>query len=219
MRDTIFFDLDQTLLDKHQSLINFANQQYKTFALDEFISDRKRFINEFVRLHHIVMPKNDVYRELTIRFSINASLQNEMLQDLDAHFPAASVGFPHLHEMLKIIKSQNYKIGLITNGRDFFQREKIKELGILPYLDNIVTSGGFGKKKPDLSIFKYGLGKLHATPKQSIFVGDSLTKDIVPAKSIGMRTIFMGPPQVHPDIDTNCLHLSEVPLAIERISK
>lgn len=84
-------------------------------------------------------------------------------------------------------------------------------------MDVIVTSGELGIKKPDPAIFLHGLGKLEVQPEQAIFVGDDLTKDIVPAKSLGMRTILMGSHQVNPDIDTNCVHLDEVVKAVEKL--
>ncbi|MFK3936088.1 HAD family hydrolase [Alkalihalobacillus sp. NPDC078783] len=109
-------------------------------------------------------------------------------------------------------------MGIITNGRDIYQRNKIDSLGITSYMDVIVTSGELGIKKPDPAIFLYGLGKLKVGPEQAIFIGDDLTKDIVPSKSLGMRTILMGSHQVNPDIDTNCAHLDEVVKAIEKLS-
>ncbi|MCM2675791.1 HAD-IA family hydrolase [Shouchella plakortidis] len=142
-----------------------------------------------------------------------------MLHDLNLHFPASSIGFPGLKDMLQSLKQKPYKIGIITNGRDFYQRNKIQALGISDYIDVIVTSGELGIKKPDVAIFYDMLGKLQSTPEQSIFVGDDLTKDIVPAKHLGMRTILMGQSQVHPGIDTNCRELSEVTLAVEKLSK
>ncbi|MEN0644812.1 HAD-IA family hydrolase [Alkalicoccobacillus gibsonii] len=128
-----------------------------------------------------------------------------------------SVAFPGLTRMLNELKQKHFKIGVITNGRDFYQRSKIDSLGITSYTDVIVTSGELGIKKPDPAIFLYGLGKLEVQPEQAIFVGDDLTKDIVPAKSLGMRTILMGSHQVNPDIDTNCVHLDEVVKAVEKL--
>ncbi|MCM2675792.1 hypothetical protein [Alkalicoccobacillus plakortidis] len=51
MRNTVLFDLDQTLLDKHQTLIKFAKRQYKLFSLQKYATNKGTFIKEFVRLH------------------------------------------------------------------------------------------------------------------------------------------------------------------------
>ncbi|WYP25908.1 hypothetical protein NSQ54_16520 [Alkalihalobacillus sp. FSL W8-0930] len=61
MRNTILFDLDQTLLDKHKTLLTFAARQYKLFNLSPYVEDKEAFITEFTRLHEIVMPKREVY--------------------------------------------------------------------------------------------------------------------------------------------------------------
>lgn len=218
MRNTILFDLDQTLLDKYQTLLNFAARQYKLFNLSHYVEDKEAFITEFTRLHEIVMPKRDVYQKLGLHFSLHHSLTRDMLEDLNDQFPKESVAFPGLTRMLTELKRRHYRMGIITNGRDFYQRNKIDALGITSYMDVIVTSGELGIKKPDLAIFLHGLGKLKVAPEQAIFVGDDLTKDIVPAKSLGMRTILMGSHQVNPDIDTNCVHLEEVVKAVEKLS-
>ncbi|WP_440161538.1 HAD family hydrolase [Alkalicoccobacillus gibsonii] len=217
MRNTILFDLDQTLLDKHQTLLHFAARQYKLFKLSTYVEDRELFITEFTRLHQIVMPKKEVYQKIRLQFSLQHALMEAMLEDLNHQFPKESVAFPGLTRMLNELKQKHFKIGIITNGRDFYQRNKIDSLGITSYMDVIVTSGELGIKKPDPAIFLYGLGKLEVQPEQAIFVGDDLTKDIVPAKSLGMRTILMGSHQVNPDIDTNCVHLDEVVKAVEQL--
>ena len=46
--------------------------------------------------------------------------------------------------------------------------------------------------KLDGSIFKYFLNKSPYPPEQHVYVGDSLNADIIPAKSLGMKTIAIG---------------------------
>ncbi|TSB48444.1 HAD family hydrolase [Alkalicoccobacillus porphyridii] len=218
MRNAILFDLDQTLLDKDLSLKQFARHQYDSFSLHDY-TELEPFVIEFVKQHHQVQSKETVYGKLIDTFLMDRTLLSPLVAHLDQHFPAACIGIPGLIECLQTLKRNQYKIGIITNGRDSFQRENIKELGILHLVDNIVTSQDFGRKKPDLSIFLHGLGNLQATPQQAIFVGDSLTKDIVPSKTLGMKTILMGPAQVHPDIDTSCSDLYQVLSEIKILSK
>lgn len=54
--DAVLFDLDQTLLDKTQSLVNFATYQYEKYSLDKFIPDRNEFIVKFSEINHMIMP-------------------------------------------------------------------------------------------------------------------------------------------------------------------
>jgi FMN phosphatase YigB (HAD superfamily) len=96
--DTVIFDLDQTLLDKDQSLIIFANYQYDKFSLVRFIPDKRGFIDKFIEFNNIVMPKEEVYEKLISIFNIEKCLFVELLDDLNNHFHMYSVGYPGLHE-------------------------------------------------------------------------------------------------------------------------
>ena len=91
----------------------------------------------------------------------------------------------------KYLKEEKVRLACITNGRDFFQRNKLDALNLTQYFDLILTSGEFGVKKPDPIIFKHALGLLNADAKDCIFIGDSLTSDMAPAKALGMTTVWV----------------------------
>jgi putative hydrolase of the HAD superfamily len=101
--DTVIFDLDQTLLDKNQSLLNFADYQYEQFSLGRFIQDKQDYIGKFSELNNIIMPKEEVYEKLLDIFNIDISLYTELLDDLNNNFHVHSVGFPgHLQRLGRI---------------------------------------------------------------------------------------------------------------------
>lgn len=216
--DTVIFDLDQTLLDKDQSLLNFANYQYEKFSLARFIPDKQAFIGKFSELNHIVMPKEEVYEKLVDIFKIEKSLYNALLDDLNTKFHLHSVGFPGLHEMLDTLQTDGYKLGIITNGRDFYQRNKIAALGISDYFSEIVTSGGINIKKPDHAIFQITLNKLESLSERSVFIGDSLKADVIPAKELGMFAILKSKDGSYIQPDAICDNLTEMPKIIKRLS-
>jgi putative hydrolase of the HAD superfamily len=66
-----------------------------------------------------------------------------------------------------------------------------KEAGLKPYLSVILDSILVGFKKPDLKLFQLALEGLKKLPSDVAFVGDSFERDILPAKSLGMKTIWM----------------------------
>ncbi|MBW7453760.1 HAD family hydrolase [Paenibacillus sepulcri] len=216
--DTVIFDLDQTLLDKDQSLLNFADYQYEQFSLFRFIPDKPKFMGKFSELNNIIMPKEEVYKKLIDIFNIEKSLHAELLDDLNHNFHVYSVGFPGLHEMLETLKERGYKLGIITNGRDFYQRNKITALGLSDYFTDIITSGAVNIKKPDLAIFQMALKNLKSSSKRTVFIGDSLKADIIPAKELGMFTILKGKDYSFTQPDAICDNLMEIPDIINRLS-
>lgn len=165
------------------------------------------------------MPKEEVYEELVSLFKIEKSLHTVLLDDLNNNFHVYSVGFPGLHQMLTTLKEQEYKLGIITNGRDFYQRNKISALGILDYFSVVVTSGEVNLKKPDHAIFQIGLNKMNSSSKRTVFVGDNLKADIIPAKEMGMFTIFKSKDSSVSQPDAICDDLMEIPIIINRFMR
>jgi putative hydrolase of the HAD superfamily len=209
--NTVIFDLDQTLLDKSQSLINFSISQFERFKLDRFISDNESFLKQFLDLNNQSIPKALVYESLVEQFGLEMRLYNELLNDLDLNFHKYCVGFQGLIEMLDILTKQGIKLGIITNGRGFYQRNKIESLGISHYFSDIVISGFVSLRKPDHKIFRLALNNLNSLHNTSVFVGDNLKADIIPAKEIGMFTILKGIGEKHIFSDAITNDLEEIP--------
>lgn len=84
----------------------------------------------------------------------------------------------------------SYRLGIIANqpglALDELEKHDIKHL-----FDHIVISDLVGYHKPDVRIFGEALRLTGADPKTSIMVGDRLDNDIRPAKSLGMKTVWL----------------------------
>ena len=59
------------------------------------------------------------------------------------------------------------------------------------YFDVVTASAEAGYEKPDLRIFKLALEQAGCNPQNAIMVGDRLENDIVPARQLGMKTIWV----------------------------
>ena len=62
--------------------------------------------------------------------------------------------------------------------------------GIGKYFDVVVASAEAGYAKPDLQIFELALEQSGCMAKNAAMIGDRLDNDIVPAKKLGMKTIW-----------------------------
>lgn len=61
----------------------------------------------------------------------------------------------------------------------------------LEYFQEIVESAVVGVRKPDPQIFRLGVEALGMKPEETVVIGDSFSKDIVPASSIGCQTVWI----------------------------
>lgn len=69
--------------------------------------------------------------------------------------------------------------------------EVLRDFDIRQYFNGIIESAVVGVRKPDPRIFALGVTALGLEPAQVLVVGDSLRKDILPARSIGCRTAWI----------------------------
>ncbi len=83
-----------------------------------------------------------------------------------------------------------YKIGIIAN-QNAGSEERLEKFGILKYIDLVIASAEEGVAKPDKRIFEIALTKAVCIPEQAIMIGDRIDNDIIPAKAIGMKTIWI----------------------------
>ena len=65
----------------------------------------------------------------------------------------------------------------------------LEEFGIDHLFKDVIESAVVGVRKPDPEIFRLGVKALGLEPSETIMIGDSLEKDILPAQSIGCHTI------------------------------
>ena len=67
----------------------------------------------------------------------------------------------------------------------------LADFGIDKYFKTIVESAVVGVRKPDPRIFALGVEALGMKPEETLVVGDSYRKDIVPAESIGCQVLWI----------------------------
>ena len=92
-------------------------------------------------------------------------------------------------ECLKNLSSK-YKIGVIAN-QSLGTADRLEQFGILKYIDLVVASAEEGVAKPNKEIFEIALNRAGCKPEHAIMIGDRIDNDIVPAKKLGMKTIWV----------------------------
>ena len=67
----------------------------------------------------------------------------------------------------------------------------LEDFGVRRFFDAIIESAVLGIRKPDPRIFEHGVKALGLLPEQTLVIGDSYRKDIVPAESLGCQAIWL----------------------------
>jgi len=91
---------------------------------------------------------------------------------------------------LLISLREKYPIVMVSN---FYGNLKsvLADFGILPYFQSVVESAVVGVRKPDPAIYALGVDKLGLPAQEIVVVGDSYSKDMVPAKAVGCQTLWL----------------------------
>ena len=86
--------------------------------------------------------------------------------------------------------AQKYELGIIANQLDGL-KNRLEAFGLLQYFKYIISSWDVQVMKPDIRIFEYALDKANCKPQEACMIGDRLDNDILPAKSLGMKTVWI----------------------------
>lgn len=183
----VLFDLDNTLFDRRSSIDRFITRLYKDTACCESPElFRKRFL-ELDREGY--GPKPEIARGLISSFG--PLFDEKWFLD---YFSRNSWRAPRFNDnadhLLRMLRSQNIKTGVVTNGTVLVQEAKIEGLGLRELVDTIVISEQAGVKKPDSGIFLIAAAELGVEPGQCLFVGDRVDIDIQGSQAAGMRGIL-----------------------------
>jgi putative hydrolase of the HAD superfamily len=100
--------------------------------------------------------------------------------------------FRDAEEALAALKEKtDLTLGILTEGLEIKQAEKLVRLGIVKYLDPgaIFISDQVGISKPNPKLYLHALNRLDLEADEVMYVGDNPDKDITPAKAVGMIAV------------------------------
>lgn len=92
-----------------------------------------------------------------------------------------------------------FDLSIITNTHDLeLVPNHLQAMGVEHLFSRVVTSIGFGLRKPSPAIFEFALGELSAAPGQCIYVGDTFVADYEGPRAVGIRGVLIDPDGARP---------------------
>lgn len=147
----------------------------------------------------IINPQFTFYKTLETKLSLQTDFLREngcpvtevqSKQILDSCYSVVTtniykVAHPELESM-----SERCPLVLVTN---FYgnMNSVLKEFGIGRYFAGIVESAVEGVRKPNPDIFRIAVNRLGVLPADTVMIGDSLSKDILPAMEVGCKSVWL----------------------------
>lgn len=121
--------------------------------------------------------------------------KKELIDAYRSHLPSIHL-YPDIEYLLKTLRKNNIKTGIITDGRPLGQRNKIKMLGLGDLVDYIIVTDEIGiefRKPSDIS-FRMMQQKFHIPFEQMAYVFDNIHKDSIAPTKLGIQSIWFDNP-------------------------
>jgi 2-haloalkanoic acid dehalogenase type II len=201
---TVLFDLDDTLFDHANTAraalaATAANRaSLQGVDLEALYQQYSEVLEE---VHPLVMKGHYTYEaarqlrfgRLVAPYEAQPATQADialLAEQHYAHYRQLRRPVPGALALLQALKP-NYRIGIVTNNRTAEQEDKLRFLGMSHLVDALITSEEVGVLKPDPQIYEVALHRLHATPAETVMVGDNWQADVVGAAAVGIRPVWL----------------------------
>ncbi|MCD8077101.1 MAG: HAD family hydrolase [Lachnospiraceae bacterium] len=93
---------------------------------------------------------------------------------------------PRVAEMLEGLQGLGMKLGVISNTAAQLQVfDTLEEYGIRGYFQDVTLSAAVCARKPAGDIFTISMRQLRSKPEECVYVGDTISRDIIGSKRAG----------------------------------
>lgn len=178
---TILFDLDGTLLDTNELIIQSFQHTYNKHLDKEF--PREKIIENFGEI-----LKTTLDREC-VGCSEEAIKTYREFQTLN--FDKLITMHTGVKEGLEFLHKKGYKLGVVTSRLNESARRGLKLFDLEKYFGTIVGANDADKHKPDPEPVLMALKALESKADEAIMVGDS-PYDVLCAKNAGVLSVAVG---------------------------
>jgi HAD superfamily hydrolase (TIGR01509 family) len=187
----IFFDIGNVILNDDPAMAFFYHEIYQAIqqngrhvTLDEVLAARER---------SILVERNGKHYEAVMK----QFLGDGTWQKVDKRIRRALVEnwaefSPLIPGIVPVIQSlaEKFKLGIIANQPREVE-EILENLGLWKYFQIHGISQVVGISKPDPRFFHWALDQAKCEAADAIMIGDRVDNDVKPARSIGMKTIWL----------------------------
>jgi pyrophosphatase PpaX len=178
MIDTVLFDLDGTLLDTNELIIQSFLHAVQVHGLapilrEDIIGQMGKPLIEQISLFSKRTEVDDIvgsYREFNLR------KHDEMV-----------LIFPKVKETLAALHAQGIKLGVVTSKVRLTVGRGLELFDLIPYLSAIITSDDVSQPKPHPESVLLALSRLDSEPENTLMVGDS-QYDLLAAQGANVRS-------------------------------
>jgi len=180
---TALFDLDGTLIDSRADLALAVNLTRQEFGLTPKPQEAiVACVGEGMRVL--------IERAIPERPELWESMLARQRENYRAHFLDETRLYPGVKDALSALRSDGWKLGVVTNKPGVFSRPILEGLGVLNFFGAVVGGGDCPKLKPDPAPLLLAAAQLGVSLDASDWmIGDHVT-DLQSGHNAGLRCCF-----------------------------
>lgn len=198
---TIFFDLDDTLIDSEAAHIWAIGKIWQDFfrgnTIPEHLSHQWiTLTDKYLKLYfenQLSLEEQRIRRIIDLWEVYGIKITPEEAQTIYSqyheHFLNSCLCFPDAITTLEKLK--HFSLGIISNGSYVDQIHKLKLNNLLHYFEVIVISEKAGVSKPDKDIFRMACQQANSVLSDCIYIGNSYELDYLGSLNSGMKAIWL----------------------------
>lgn len=181
MQTTILFDLDGTLIDSTEAILNSFN-----FA---FLDNKNKNYDEKKIKALIGISLDEIFKACAVD-DVDKYISSYKKQ-YEKVYLEQSFLLPLVKEALSEAKSFA-KLGVVTNKGGVFTANLLKHLGVIDFFEVLVTKDDVIKAKPDAQPINKALEKLNQNKERAYLIGDT-SVDVKAAKNADIQCVVVEP--------------------------
>lgn len=189
--NAVIFDLDDTLFDCTGLLVEASRRRAARAMIEAGLPCTEEYLYELQKtLSEKHGPYYHVFDAIAKQYSMDHSLVEQAFHAYNSGEVVNIKPFPDVIPTLKRLKSDGYKLFLVTTGVHERQKGKIELLGLNPYFDKVVIND----QEVGLLLeeaFRDLLESYDLNPNEVVVVGDRIGEELRVAKDLGMFTVQM----------------------------
>ena len=146
-------------------------------------------------LYRIEIPMEEIIAKVVSKFGVRAPHERFIHGAVEAYYRPEIESwqlFPDTLDTLTALEKDGYLLGLVSNARSDWQVNSIlTKFDLTRFFKLVLISALLRIRKPRADIFLKALTDLKLTPKETIFIGNSVDADVVGPRSVGIHTIHI----------------------------
>lgn len=151
----------------------------------------------------LIKPEHNFHDMLNIKLNIqisylidNGKIDGSLAEKYNYAKSIADSSYRYVLDVLQKTRpvveqlSSEYKLVLVSNFYGNIETV-LKDFGLYDYFSGIIESSVVGVRKPDPAIYRLGVEAIGLPAGEVLVVGDSFSKDVIPAKSVGCKVAWL----------------------------